>query len=536
MEIPLLARPRSFAAALGTVALAVTLLAQPGDAAASDQPADPTDAIEVVETEAARAVEVLDEATAAFSGIDTGRDLSMTLLELARTRSALPVARRAEARQILSRPTDPPGSGGPGTPEFDLSLNYEAGANPTAACEAGYCVHWARATDDAPDLTDADGNGRPDSVDRVLATLKHVGDTYARAGYRRPVSDGAKGGGGEGLFDVYLVNSGASGVYGYCAPEDVSPSRRSAQAYCALDNDFSTAEFPANTPTNNMQVTVAHEYFHATQFAYDITEDFWFLESTAAWVEDEMFDDVNDNVQYLRASPISQPRIPIDKAKGMRVYGSWIFFRYLSETEPKTKAGLPTIVRDIWRKAAGPTYSTAAIESVLKSRGRSLTTVVAKFADANRNPAKRYDEGRSYPVAAPEDTATVAAGRSLRGTLKLDHLSSGTYRFVPGAGTKTRSAALKVVVDLPSKGRSTAAVVTVREKSGKLRTKLVKVDKTGAGELSVPFSGRSVEHVEVTLVNAGARFHQCGRGTIYSCQGTPRDDNLPLKVRVRATR
>ena len=62
-------------------------------------------------------------------------------------------------------------------------------------------------------------------------------------------------------------------------------------AYCVVDNDYSPAEFPGvvnGLPA--LQVTAAHEFFHAVQFAYNAFQDSWLLESTAAWVEDEAFD------------------------------------------------------------------------------------------------------------------------------------------------------------------------------------------------------------------------------------------------------
>ena len=52
-------------------------------------------------------------------------------------------------------------------------------------------------------------------------------------------------------------------------------------------------------------MTAAHEFFHAVQFAYNAFQDSWLLESTAAWVEDEAFDSVNDNYQYLRSSALT---------------------------------------------------------------------------------------------------------------------------------------------------------------------------------------------------------------------------------------
>ncbi|MEI5676583.1 MULTISPECIES: MXAN_6640 family putative metalloprotease [unclassified Nocardioides] len=522
------ARHRSLLATVGAVAVAAALLSPPGAARAADDPAvvpitEPTGAADAT----ARAVEVLEQADEIVSGEVDGRDASLALLELARTRSALPAARRAEADRILARPTD--------TPDTDAGgrFGYAANALPTQACQGGFCVHWARATSDAPDLTDADANGRPDYVDRVFATLLKVSGTYVAAGYRKPVSDRTRGG-GTNQFDVYLVDTGREGLYGYCVPEGVTSStQRSAQAYCSLDNDFASKQFPANTPVHNLQVTTAHEYFHAVQFAYDITDDLWFLESTATWAEDEVYDAVNDNIQYLRNSPMSQPRTPIDKGQDLRVYGSWIFFRYLSELEPGSRGGMPTIVRDILTKAAGPAYSLQAVRAVLKERGRSMTATVARFSAANRHPARSYREGARYPVTRPEGTARVARNQLRRASLKLNHLSSGTVRYRPGKRTNRASTRLRIAVDLPRRTRPTAAVVTVRRESGKISSRLVRLRPSGAGLLSVPFVDGRIAYVDVTLVNAGTRY-ACGRGTVYSCQGRSLDDGLRLRVRVRA--
>jgi len=514
------ARLRPLLASVGFAALAASLLVAPSSAAGPT--GEPMDAAAALP--AARAVAVLEEAAGTFRGTPSGRDTSLVLLELARSRAALPPARRAEADRLLARPTDHP------DPQ---QFGYRAGAQPTSSCQDDFCVHWARRTSDAPDLADADGNGRPDYVDLVFATLSTVSGTYVRAGYRRPVADGVRGGGVD-QFDVYLVDSGTrgGGIYGYCAPEGVmSSTQRSASAYCALDNDF--AEFPAHTPTENLQVTLAHEYFHAVQLAYDLTEDPWFLESTAAWVEDELFDSVNDNLQYLRHSPMNQPRVPIDQGEGLRVYGSWILFRYLSEIEPAAQGGLPTIVREIWEQAAGPAYSIQAVRSVLSRRGRSLSATLARFAAANLQPRRSYAEGASYPVAAPETSVRLARGQRRRDGLVLDHLASGTLRYRPDAA---RSAArLRVAVDLPRRTRPTAAVVTVRPRSGAPRVRIVRVSRSGAGRVTVPFAARRVRYVDVTLVNAGTRY-RCGLGTVYSCRGRSLDDDLALRVAVRALR
>ena len=168
---------------------------------------------------------------------------------------------------------------------------------------------------------------------------------YAAAGYRQPKPDGGLGGNAQ---DRHLRRRPAEpGLYGYCTTDQQTqsgPGRFDVWAFCVVDNDY--AGFPTNTPLENLQVTVAHEYFHAIQFAYDFLDDGWAMEATAAWVEDEVYDDVNDNVQYLNDSPITDRKRSIDKFGGLFHYGVWIFFRYLTEKFPAETGGLPTIIRD----------------------------------------------------------------------------------------------------------------------------------------------------------------------------------------------
>src|SRR5699024_1799206 len=107
-------------------------------------------------------------------------------------------------------------------------------------------------------------------VDKVGAIADHVLETYADAGYRSPESDGTDG--GNALLDIYLQDLGAQRLYGWC-DSDSPPAGAGpfdAPAYCAFDNDY--REFPNHTPLENLEVTAAHELFHAVQFAYDYYE------------------------------------------------------------------------------------------------------------------------------------------------------------------------------------------------------------------------------------------------------------------------
>ena len=384
--------------------------------------------------------------------------------------------------------------------------------------------------------------------DQVGAVVGHVLSVYRAAGYRAPKSDGTRGGTGAGLLDIYLEDLGSQAVYGYCDTDVDVPGRGpyDAPAFCALDNDF--AEFPHNTALQNLQVTAAHELFHAVQFAYDYTEDAWFMEATATWAEDELYDSINDNRQYLRQSPLRQPRESLDQfVRGgfsLRQYGEWIFFRYLSETYPQSRAGMPVIVRRLWQRVDGSRgaaddYSIRAVNRELRSRGTDLRRFYAKFADANRRPQRSYEEGAAYPVAPARTFAFRPRSHDTgRRGARLDHLSSTTARFTPSASM--RGWRLHVSVDLPDKALGSAAVLTTYDRKGRPSRRIMPITKAGNGTLVVNFGTPKVARAELTLSNAGIRY-VCWQGTLnngvqYSCKGKSKDDNRPMRYRVWATR
>ena len=72
------------------------------------------------------------------------------------------------------------------------------------------------------------------------------------------------------------------------------------------------------------------------QFAYNLFQDSWLLESTAAWMEDRVYDEVNDNYQYLLSSALTGPGVPLDTTTfddqyDTFKYGGWLFFRFVTE-------------------------------------------------------------------------------------------------------------------------------------------------------------------------------------------------------------
>ncbi|GIU99367.1 MAG: hypothetical protein KatS3mg014_0983 [Actinomycetota bacterium] len=454
------------------------------------------------------------------------RDLVLRLGELTPTQ-------RATARRILARPTD--GAADP------LGDGY-AVAEETPVCTDHGCVHYVASTEDAPDPTDADpANGVPDFVDRASETLEAVWAAEVTGyGYRAPKSDATStNDGGDGRLDVYLANLGDDGLYGYCTTDDPNAEEGSGygyadfSAYCVLDDDY--AEFPPPSDgIRGLRVTMAHEFFHAVQFAYDAAEDAWFMESTAAWMEDEVYDRINDNRQYLPAGALGRPRNPLDLNRGFGVYGSWIWPRFLSED-----LGDPDVIRRAWKRAdASPrgsdAYSLQAYAGAIGSYDRRFRWVFADFGMVNAVPAAFYEEGRAYP-APPEDERVRVTRRNGggMGSVTLDHLTNAYVGFVPGRGVPG-TVRLTLSIDGPPRAAGTEASVVIVRPDGRVRFAPLAVDRRGDTGVTVPFGRGSVARVVLVMTNASMRrAGGCWQDPKwrYSCAAYPRDEDLRFRYR-----
>lgn len=479
---------------------------------------------------------------AAFArGNGTGqgsREMTLLLRDLTLQLDGLSRAERKEARGFLARPTsganDPDGFG------------YRSGANPEHVCEGPICVHWATATEDAPPTGDNDKDGLPNQVETTMAVMQSVwNQIVTEGGYRAPKKDkGADAKPKQGpnrKFDVYLTNLGDNALFGYCNIDPYSSryirnNGWDAPGFCVLDDDFSADEYGnAHTPNEFLKVTAAHEFFHAVQFGYDFGEDRWLMEGTAAWIEDELFDDINDNLGYLDHSQLAKPKKPLDfHRRDLFQYGSWIWWRYLGERFPAEQGtGLPVIIKDVWKKADDSrpkdpgTYSIRAAVKAVNARKAKFRNVYAGFGEANRHPAQSYEEGASYPAAPLLATYDLgkAAPTIPEQVATMPHLTNFSVAFRPKDGLDGTGWRLKLVLDAPNKARGSVAQVTVYKVGGGFVTKPVKLNRRGNGTRTVGFRAADVARVELTMTNAGTAY-KCWEQTNFSCQGKSKDDGL----------
>lgn len=466
------------------------------------------------------------------------RAATLVLRDLALRVPQLHGADRTLAESILARPTD-------GDADF-LDDGYNVPEAPPA-CTKDVCVHYVTTKrgsikDDRPSLVDSDSNGVPDYVDVASAVLQD--EVWAREidgyGFRPPKSDlGSPNDGGNAKLDVYLADVGDSGFYGYCTTDDPNLDRVLAgdrkfldmSAYCVVDNDFSESQFPSGaTGLDALRVTAAHEFFHAVQFAYDFFEDHWMLESGSTWMEDEVYDDINDNLQYLSAGALAKPQRSLDTGTAFTMYGNFVWWRYLTEHLDRD------VVRRAWERADaskeaafGDNYSIRATSSAIKSFGKKFGRIFTDFGAANFAPVESYEEGASYAAAVPQGapvkrsfTLSSSKQKSGRFSAVLDHLTSAYVVFESGADGFSNGR-LEVKVDGPKREASPQAKLLVIDEIGTVTAWRFQLDRRGAGTKLVSFEQGTVDKVVLALSNASIKFKGCFQGSpsVFSCGGTP---------------
>jgi hypothetical protein len=260
--------------------------------------------------------------------------------------------------------------------------------------------------------------------------LEHVWDTEIGVlGYNPPPSDSlnpdTSDNGGDGRYDVYLLDLSSEYLGGTWREYFLSPQSISATSYIVLDNDY-VGYISIHSKIEWLEVTFAHEFFHAIQMGYDATEyeqennnvkPYW-MEMSAVWMEDIVYDDINDYRGYL-PSFFNHPDWSLktfgtnpqtDQAR--HPYGSCVWPIYLSERKyPSKPEGFDTtIIRDIWEGCAQVPGDNAidypggksATDKALEVRGSNFDEAFREFTVWNYFTANRaipqlfYSEGNQF--------------------------------------------------------------------------------------------------------------------------------------------
>ncbi len=370
-----------------------------------------------------------------------------------------------------------------------------------------YLIHYSASGSDAPPLADLNRNGVPDWVETVAQTFEDVANAYVARGWRLAPTAGAA------PYDVYMHDLAPQGLYGQTTSDQPIPSAGFANAftsYLEIDNNFTDAIFVnatggPYTPLQSLQITAAHEYHHAIQYGYNLFFDVWYAEATSTWHEDELYDGVNQDYNYIPGW-FNNSTISIDTDVNLTTgggYGRWIFNRYLAEQH-----GVDTI-RTVWEKLAtlnsgtgGDIPMTPVLEGVLLASPFSTTLGADFFGFAKRvytrdwashtadirliHPFTPISTFASYPVNASNLVAPPA--------ISLPRYSFAYYRFTPSTFTNS-------TMTITVNGTSGIRAAVFRKDSATQQISEFSFAGTFPGSVSVPNVAGAAEIV-LLLVNA----------------------------------
>lgn len=249
--------------------------------------------------------------------------------------------------------------------------------------------------------------------------------------------------GGDGLYDVYITDL-PSQFSGYTRPEAVTAGA-ALPSYIVVDNDYAESRRTVQKALDLLRITVAHEYFHAVQFGYDAGEEAFWLEQSAVWMEEQVYDEVDDYLTYLPTFSgfLTEPWVSLDTANGEHEYAGVLWPLYLEKRHDRD------LIRNIWERA-GTSRALDAIDGGLRSVGSDLKSAFQDFTTWNvftgdrANADRFHEEGAAWPQVelsgehglhehdrqGPSDTY-LFDGPLIPAHQYPDHLAANYIRFVP---------------------------------------------------------------------------------------------------------
>jgi hypothetical protein len=456
--------------------------------AAAATPQAHTAAVRAAETSLEETEQLLDG-----RGVQTGRELTDSLRELSTRIRHLRGDERERAIALLSRPTDE---------DAPFDERYTVPELPPL-CDANFCIHSVGSGVDAPSSGMAA---------LVLSEANAIRDfENGTLGWREAPDDG------DGRVDIYLKELGVSRLFGFAAT-DPGQNQQSQHSYLVLDQDFDPAQYGGAPAIESLRVTMAHEYAHVLQYGYDVLADGWHYESSAVWMEQQIFPEITDWLRFMRDSPTGpgwrsltelsltyfepNPEGPgAPDPRTAKPYGDVVWNRFLSA---KYGAAGNALQRATWERSFGiQRPSTSAFHGAIRAAGGSgladdfdeFSAAVAEWRVARApffTPAQLPDVERRGTIAR--------GGAAVRAV--MDHLSFALYDVPP-----VSSGPLRLAASFPE-GTAAAVALVARSGSidgGQVTTELRHLRNGGLGGVTIDNPARfyaSGGRITAVLVNS----------------------------------
>lgn len=335
----------------------------------------------------------------------------------------------------------------PDTPGNGLQFNFDPGdvVETAASPSTRVLVHFTRNGPNAVPAKDGDASGVPDFVEEVMGVYDEVLASYEGAGFRLPRTDeGLPDNGGDGKFDVYLVDFAGvgDGTFQVDACDPVKTSQ--CAGYMVQENDYQGYGYPSTLVAN--RILASHEFFHGVQAAYDRDQGNVFAEGTAVWAT-ESFDASLNDFEWFIDGYLDNTSRSLDVSVSGPVdafgYGAGLFFQFLEENYGAgTVRALVERTEDGAFGQADPQWLDATDKLLATSAQSTFSEAFVEFATWNLFLGSKADPTRSYVNAAkyPQVKMTLASAPYVD-PLRLFYASAQYYR-VPTSGRTKMTAAL----------------------------------------------------------------------------------------------
>jgi len=315
--------------------------------------------------------------------------------------------------------------------ELSSYLSRPSLANEMVSTSGFFRIHYEISGPEAVPVADTNGNSIPDYVERAAMYCDSAHSMYTNQfGYFDPPSDDTVG--GDEKYDIYLMAIPAYGVTYSSAAGDSAWDDYSS--FIGIYYDFFNFELPPNDDPEGLaigalKVTCAHEFFHATQLAYDLNEQLWWMEATATWMEEVVFPGVNDNYSYLPYY-LGDTETSLTNDNGYHKYGAFLWPAFLQH-----RYG-PSLLVDIWERCRYQSVLAATDGAIHAANSQSsLTdeflefTVWNYYTGSRAIPGEYYEEAAAYPEVGFDQSFETMYHTGVVPVTLLDALGYQYVRF-----------------------------------------------------------------------------------------------------------
>ncbi len=390
-----------------------------------------------------QAVQAAQEIIQVFSNQTSKRHISDDLRIIAKYGHSLPEEMKNELRSLGFN------FDGPIVNRSSLDERAEASGLDETYDNGMFRFHYTTTGSNAVSTADTNSNSIPDYIEQMSAELNYVvAVELTFNSFTEPPSDdwysANNDNGGSGAYDVYVGGVSGGNVYGYVQPEYYANNNTGNNEHSSGVNEVNAFTsymvmrhnyngFP-NTELEAIQVTAAHEYFHAVQMGYDGWEENWVTEATAVQFEEIVYDEVNDCYQYM-SSWFNSPQQSLNLDSSNRWYGSFIFFEYVN-SHLSDEA-----IREFWEQSIAHDsyygdYSVQTLDEAFDDLGSSFAEMLNGMSVANRIMSSAsavspwdYEEADSYAVT-PSTFSTVSFTAGGNETVSSTNLQENAAQYI----------------------------------------------------------------------------------------------------------